>query len=458
MTTASRTAEMNFDGLVGPTHNYAGLSHGNLASSKHKGAAANPRAAALQGLAKMRRLMDLGLPQAVLPPQERPYIRGLRVLGFTGSDSQVLETAFAHSPALVANYSSASCMWTANAATVSPSADSGDGRVHFTPANLTAMPHRALEGAQTQRALSMIFSDAQHFTVHAPLAHTPLLGDEGAANHNRLCASHDAAGVELFIYGRDALGPRTDLKFPGRQTLQASEAAARLHGLTSANSLFHAQSATAINAGAFHNDVVCVSNETVLFFHESAFDNPKVLEKIMTEKARPFGFTPDFIMAPAEKVPLKDVISSYLFNSQLVTLPAGGMALILPTQVEETRSTKAFVDAVLAGDNPISQAYYLDLRQSMANGGGPACLRLRVVLTPAQQAAAHQGVVMTPDKITALEDWVKSHYRDRLTLEDLGDPAFLDETRTALDALTQLLDLPLLYDFQRSTLDTRAPS
>jgi succinylarginine dihydrolase len=442
------SVEINFDGLVGPSHNYAGLSHGNIASSKHKGQVANPKAAALQGLAKMRRLLDLGLPQAILPPQERPLIDGLRALGFGGSDGQVLEAAFAHSPALVANYSSASSMWTANAATVTPSADSGDGRVHFTPANLTAMPHRALEDGQTQRALSMIFADEDHFAVHAPLAHTPLLGDEGAANHNRLCAAHGQPGVELFIYGRDALGPRTDLKFPGRQTLQASESVARLHGLNASNSVFHPQSAMAINAGAFHNDVVCVSNETVLFFHENAFHDPHGLERAVAEKAQ--GFTPQFIMAPAKDVPLCDVISSYLFNSQLVTLPSGEMALILPTQVEETPSTKAFVDATLAGDNPIAQAHYLDLRQSMANGGGPACLRLRVAVTPAQQAAIHSGVVMNHERLTVLENWVKTHYRDRLTIEDLGDPKFLQESRDALDALTQILDLPGLYDFQRS--------
>lgn len=442
--------EMNFDGLVGPSHNYAGLSHGNIASSKHKGKAANPKAAALQGLAKMRRLIDLGIPQGVLPPQERPFVPGLRALGFGGTDAQVLNSAFAHSPALVANYSSASCMWTANAATVSPSAESADGRVHFTPANLTAMPHRALEDGQTHRTLSAIFSDAAHFAVHAPLAHTPLLGDEGAANHNRLCASHGEAGVELFVYGRDALGPKTDLKFPGRQTLQASEAVARLHGLSDANAVFHPQSATAINAGAFHNDVVCVSNETVLFFHENAFDDPAALENIMAAKAEAYDFTPQFIMASAKDVPLGDVISSYLFNSQLVTLPSGGMALIMPTQVEETPSTKAFVDATLAGDNPITQAHYLDLRQSMANGGGPACLRLRVAMTEDQQTAVHGGVVMTHDKISVLEDWVKTHYRDRLTIDDLGDPKFLQESRDALDALTQILDLPNLYDFQRS--------
>jgi len=444
------SVEMNFDGLVGPSHNYAGLSHGNIASSNHKGAAANPKAAALQGLAKMRRLLDLGLPQAVLPPQDRPHVPGLRKLGFPGTDAEVLETAFAHSPALVANYSSASCMWTANAATVTPSADSGDGRLHFTPANLTAMPHRALEDQQTHRTLSLIFGDRDLFAVHAPLTHTPLLGDEGAANHNRLCADHGQSGLELFVYGRDALGPKTDLKFPGRQTLQASEAVARLHGLIDQNTVFHPQSADAINAGAFHNDVVCVSNETVLFFHERAFENPSALHEALSDKAEKFGFEPQFIMVPSKDVPLRDVISSYLFNSQLVTLPSGEMALILPSQVEETATTRAFVDKTLADDNPVTQAHYLDLRQSMANGGGPACLRLRVVLNTAQRAAVHPGVVMDYAKIDTLEGWVKSHYRDRLTIEDLGDRAFMMETRTALDDLTKRLDLPALYDFQRS--------
>lgn len=442
--------EMNFDGLVGPSHNYAGLSHGNIASDKNKGRVANPRAAALQGLAKMRQLIELGLPQGLLPPQERPYISGLRNLGYVGSDETVLEAAFKNSPALVANYCSASSMWTANAATVTPSADSADGRVHFTPANLTAMPHRALEAPQTEHTLSRIFSDDKQFKVHTPLAHMSLLGDEGAANHNRLSASHGEAGLEFFVYGRDALGTKSDLTFPGRQTLQASEAVARRHGLRASHAVFHPQSSKAINAGAFHNDVVCVSNETVLFYHEGAFDDYATLESKLSARAQALEVTPDFVMAVSKDVPLADAISSYLFNSQLVSLPTGGMALILPTQVEETASTKRFVDSVLAGDNPITQAYYLDLRQSMANGGGPACLRLRVVLDAAQEAAVHSAVKMDYDKISVLENWVRKHYRDRLSGDDLGDPLFLQETRTALDALTQILDLPNLYDFQRS--------
>ena len=43
-----------FDGLAGTTHSYAGLSAGNLAAMPHAGQLGNPRAAALEGLAKMR--------------------------------------------------------------------------------------------------------------------------------------------------------------------------------------------------------------------------------------------------------------------------------------------------------------------------------------------------------------------------------------------------------------------
>ncbi len=52
--------EINFDGIVGPSHNYAGLSLGNLASARNAGAVSRPRDAALQGLAK-----DLGVSQQV---------------------------------------------------------------------------------------------------------------------------------------------------------------------------------------------------------------------------------------------------------------------------------------------------------------------------------------------------------------------------------------------------------
>ncbi|MGJ8560671.1 MAG: N-succinylarginine dihydrolase [Litorimonas sp.] len=438
------TREMNFDGLVGPTHNYAGLSRGNIASASHKGRVSNPRAAALQGLTKMERLIDLGLPQAVIPPQDGPRMQFLRTLGFTGTDTDILQMAFRANPALVANVSSASSMWTANAATVSPGADTSDGRVHFTPANLISMPHRAMEHGLTQRILSRIFKDDDHFAVHDALPMNPMLGDEGAANHNRLCKSHVDAGLEVFVYGRAALSPQVDdPTFPARQTLESCHALASRHGLSTAH--FLRQNPAAIDAGAFHNDVVCVVNEDTMLYHALAFETPDAMEAALVKASEPLGFAPRFARA---EMPIGDAIAAYVFNSQLITLPEGGMAMILPIEAEETPTAKAYVDQLIA-DGVIKAAYYLDLRQSMSNGGGPACLRLRVAMGPEALAAVHPGVVMTKEKIAALRAVITTHYRDRLTLEDMGDPQFLTDVRGALDAISYALDLPNLYDFQK---------
>ncbi|MFC7290654.1 N-succinylarginine dihydrolase [Hirschia litorea] len=443
------TREINIDGLVGPTHNYGGMSFGNLASKSNKGQISTPKGAALQGLSKMRKLIELGLTQAVMPPQERPFISGLRKIGFQGSDSDVLQKAFKTKPALVSNYASASCMWTANAATVSPSADTADGKVHFTPANLTAMAHRSIEGPQAETILRKLFSDENAFKVHAPLPSNPLYGDEGAANHNRLCANHGAKGLEVFVYGREALNSMDNTaKFPARQSFEASQAVSRLHGIPDSQSLFVRQSNRAIDAGAFHNDVVCVANGPALLFHETAFDDINTLQDTIRRKAEALEFDPVFIAAMNSDFPVGDAIQSYFFNSQLITLPDGKMALILPADAEENTSSKRFADACITGDNPIEHAIYMDLRQSMRNGGGPACLRLRVQLTDDELGKMHQPVLMTSDKISRLETWVKNHYRDALAPSDLGDPQLLEETRTALDELSQILELGSIYEFQ----------
>lgn len=445
--------EVNFDGLVGPTHNYAGLSYGNLAATANALAVADPRGGALEGLAKMRKLMALGLPQAVLPPHERPHIPTLRRLGFTGSDAAIVARAAKTAPELLRNVSSASAMWTANAATITPSADSTDGRLHVTPANLVAMFHRSIEPEVTGRVLQAIFPEGERFAHHPPLPGAPHMGDEGAANHNRLCADHGAAGVHLYIYGTEAFaragGPA---RYPARQTREASEAIARQHGARRA--VFAQQAAQAIDAGAFHNDVVAVANRDVLFFHQQAFADSAALKRDLRAAAP--DFDPRFVEVPADRVGLADAVSSYLFNSQLVSPPGregpghDGMTLILPMEVAETPATKDYVDDLLASGGPITEAVYLDVRQSMRNGGGPACLRLRVVLSEAERAAMGARVLLDEARLVALEDWVRRHYRDRLTADDLGDPALLRDCRAALDALTQLLDLGSIYDFQRA--------
>jgi succinylarginine dihydrolase len=442
--------EVNFDGLVGPTHNYGGLARGNLASAANRGEISNPREAALQGLAKMRALMEMGLVQGVLPPQERPHVRSLRRMGFGGSDADIVAAAAKASPVLLANASSASAMWTANAATVSPSPDTADGRVHLTPANLLSHFHRAIETETTSRVLKAIFTDDTKFVVHEPVPF-PTFCDEGAANHLRLTSSHRERGVEAFVYGGSAFDKGSAGKFAARQAMEASHAVATQHQLWSGGgAIFVPQATQAIDAGAFHNDVVAVSNERVLMFHEHAFEQKEDAIEAVKRACAARGFEPVLLKAEADEVSLQETVKSYLFNSQIVSLPAGGMALILPREVEETPRAKAFVERVLATNGPIREAKYLDLRQSMRNGGGPACLRLRIVLTERELGALGAAMILDAARILALEAIIKKHYRDRLAPADLADPALLVESRKALDEIGEALKLGPVHDFQRN--------
>ncbi len=441
------THEVNFDGLIGPTHNYAGLSPGNVASASNAGGASNPRAAALQGLAKMRRLASLGLRQGVLPPMPRPDLSTLRSLGFAGSDEQILKTAWNADPTLLAAAWSASSMWAANAATVSPSADTADARVHFTPANLASNFHRSLETPVTTAALRRIFADESRFTVHDPLPCQARYSDEGAANHIRFAAEHGAPGVELFVYGVDAHDPvLTRRRYPTRQTRAACEAVARRHRLDPARVVYARQHPDAIDAGVFHNDVISTGNLRTFLYHEQAFATSRSL---IADLSAPLGEPLCCVEAHDSDFSIHDAVTSYLFNSQLVTLPDGSTALIAPLEVRENPRVAAFIDRVLADPaNPIARAEYLDVRESMRNGGGPACLRLRVVLTDDELARVHPGVLFTPELDRRLTAWVETHYPDHLTADDLTDPRLARRCLDALDGLTAILDLPGLYPFQ----------
>lgn len=447
---ADTAYEVNFDGIVGPTHNYAGLSFGNLASQKHGLAVSNPKEAALQGLRKMRYLADLGLKQAVLPPHQRPSISTLRRLGFGGGDADVIDRAWREDTRLLAAVYSASSMWAANAATVSPSADSTDGRVHFTPANLVTQFHRSIEPPQTAAILKAIFADESAFAHHDPLPAANWCADEGAANHTRLCANYGAPGVEIFVYGRSASGASAPLKYPARQTLEASAAIARLHLLDPTAAIFARQHPGAIDAGVFHNDVVTVGNRNVLLYHACAYaDSARVMEQIERKFSQSSSGPLYLIRVGQDEVSLSEAIETYLFNSQLVTLTDGSMSLIAPIECREHPRAEQLIARLIESDNPIRSVHYLDVRQSMKNGGGPACLRLRVVLNDRELALAHPGVFLNDGLYAELTTWVERHYRDVLRPEDLADPKLAQESREALDELTRILRLGAIYPFQR---------
>jgi succinylarginine dihydrolase len=440
----ARRQELQLDGLVGPTHNYGGLSLGNVASATHAGEESNPRAAAHQGLAKMRFVRDLGLPQGVLPPHDRPSLAALRRLGFRGRDEEVLASAAADDGLALRLCSSASAMWTANAATVAPSADAADRRVHFVPANLQQMFHRAIEAATTTRVLQAIFADPARFVVHDPLPGGGQLADEGAANHLRLETSRGAAHV--FAWGRRAWGafdgPATH---PARQTQEASSALARLHQLDPGRCFFPQQHPEGIDAGAFHTDVLAVGNERFLLLHELAFAQGAAL---VDELRQLLGDELFVVQASKGELPLERAVAAYPFNSQVLTLPDGSMAIVAPADSREDDRARALLERCAEGASPVRAVHYLDVRQSMHNGGGPACLRLRVPLTGDEVGALGANVLLTDGLLEALGAWVDRHYRDRLVAADLADPALARESMRALDELTQLLELGSIYDYQ----------
>lgn len=442
--------EVNFDGLIGPTHNYSGLSRGNLASESHAAMVSHPKAAALQGIAKMRTLLQLGYQQGFLLPQVRPELGLLRQLGFSGSSNEILQAVAVEAPQLLGTVYSASSMWAANAATVTPSIDAPDGKVHFTAANLVTTVHRAIECQQTTRCLQEVFADQDYFEVHMPLTAHPVFGDEGAANHNRLCANYANGGVGLFVHGDGVTQPK---RFPARQTLEASRGVARQHGVLD-SSVFLQQNPDAIDGGAFHNDVVSVANGPVLFYHELAFLSDSS-ESAATEVAfnRIRKVVPNFnpICVPDKVVSLNDAIKSYLFNSQLLASPHGEMdemTLIAPLECQENESVRAYLlDLSRDETQPIRDVVFVDVRQSMSNGGGPACLRLRVVLNEKQLAAVDQRFIATDAILDQLENWVIQFYRDDLSPADLKDPEFMDESLRTLKALEVTLGIEGFYPF-----------
>lgn len=410
--------EINFDGIVGPSHNYAGLSLGNLASARNAGHISRPRAAALQGIDKMRANLAMGLPQGILLPHARPAHEWLAALSTSIEDAE---------PALAANAMSASAMWAANAATVSPAPDSADGKCHLTVANLRSMPHRSHEWRQTLAQLRLAFAGSG-FVVHEPVPSA--FGDEGAANHMRLAPSHAEPGVEIFVYGTTG-GP-----FPARQHPEASRAIARLHRLDPERTFFAAQSEEAIAAGAFHNDVVAVANGPIMFAHEKAFEDKCALAEWCAARVDAF----ELVEVTEAEVPLADAIRSYLFNSQLVTLAGGEMALVAPSECAETPSVKRWIDRHLASNGAIRRVEFVDVRQSMANGGGPACLRLRVQCDATEVDPRFMADEPKLDRIAAI---VGAHWPEMIEPGQLQSAALIGDIERARTSLLDALSINL---------------
>jgi succinylarginine dihydrolase len=436
------SGEINFDGLIGPTHNYAGLSQGNLASQKHLNQTSNPQAAALQGLDKMRIIMDQGIQQGFFLPHERPNIETLRGLGFGGTDEEVISRAAKQAPALLKNIYSASSMWAANAATFSPSIDSYDQIIHITPANLNSMFHRSIEPKFTQTQLQLMFGSIAQ--VHDPINHISGYGDEGAANHLRVSAQHLKPGFQIFVYGSSAFEAHQGVI--ARQAEEISQAVSNQHQLDPDRVLFLRQSDLAINSGSFHNDIVSLANEEIFIFHQEAFADRVQLERVLHHlKDHVKGFQALEILSA--DISLDDLVSSYLLNSQLITVEKNEMMMLLPEEVQNHSNCMRWLDEVKSS-SPIKHFEFVDIRQSMMNGGGPACLRFKTVVNEEEFSQVNDKFLLNSKKLMDLRSLISKHYRDQLNPEDLLDIKFIDESYIFLDELTQLLELGSIYHFQ----------
>lgn len=451
MHTHASVREVNFDCLVGPTYHFGGLSLGNLSSTSNSQRQSNPKKAALQGLEKMRLLAQKGFSQCILPPQERPHYPTLRRLGFSPLQAASLANIYVQAPEIFSSVCSSSFMWAANAATVCPKSDALDNKCHFTPANLVTMFHRSIEVGFTTKILRKIFHDKRLFQVHEALPMQDLFSDEGAANHNRLAPEHSNKGLQIFVYGKDdSMLTKRSRRFPARQSKQASSAIARLHALDPENCIIIAQNPHAIDRGAFHNDVVCVTNEDLMLCHAEAFVNQtRVLKDINERYERLFGQKAHIIEISSEELSLDDAVSSYLFNSQILSKASGSMLLFAPADCLASKRAQALIEKILQGPNPIDEVLYFDVSESMANGGGPACLRLRVVLDELEYKSIEQGVIFSNELFARLQTIIERHYVDRLTMANFFDEKFLQSANEALDEISEALGLGAIYDFQR---------
>jgi len=338
-------------------------------------------------------------------------------------------------------------MWMANSATVTPSYDSIDGHVHITSANLSSKFHRSIETANTSNLLKTIFANPMYFQHHDPLPAGSYFSDEGAANHISFNRKHGSDGVHLFVYGRQSFrqnlyAPKV---YPARQTLEASQAIARLHQIPPEKTCFFQQHPDAIDAGVFHNDVISLGNNNFFLYHEKAFCNPESsLEELENAVLKTCGIPLLSVKVLESQVPIKDAVESYLFNSQLVTLDDSSMALIAPTECQRVPSVFNFIEELIQDrDNPIGRVHYLELNESMCSGGGPACLRLRVVLNENELNAVNPRFLFTDELYQALNTLIKKHYRTELYPKDLADPQFFKEAQEAREAIEALFQNPV---------------
>ena len=105
-------------------------------------------------------------------------------------------------------------------------------------------------------------------------------------------------------------------------------------------------------------------------------------------------------------------------------------------ETEHNAPARAFLDRLLAGNGPVHRVVPVDVRQSMANGGGPACLRLRVVADP---ATIDPRFLLDEAKAEIIERAIAGAWPEQIDTADIGKEtlarAVVDARRVLLEAI-----------------------
>ena len=430
--------EINVDGLIGPTHHFGGLGVGNLASQSSRFQTSSPKAAALEGVAKMELVASIGVPQLYLPPLQRPNWNWLNQVGFVGERGDVLKRCFDMSPVLLSAAYSSAFMWTANAASVAPASDTLDKTLRVVPANLCCNLHRGQEANPRGEQISALLAQVTHASVLSPLPSVFTLRDEGAANHMRLCNSDRTKAVHVFVYGTEP--NQNGMRFVSRQSEFASRQVAHALNLDPEACLFLQQTAQAIDAGVFHNDVIATSHNNLLIYHQDAFEeSPEKIASLQELFYRRTGGELKVIEVSRNEVSLAESVSTYLFNSQLISNSSGGMELICPAQCRDSASVSSLIRSWIDdASNPVERVHYLPLNESMANGGGPACLRLRVDVTQTQLQELGSRLPLGMARWNELRDVISRTYPDTLQFADLARLDFANHVEQAVREINSI--------------------
>ena len=430
--------EVNIDGMIGPSHHFGGLGVENKASELNRSQASSPRSAALQGLAKMELLASYGIPQFYLPPPVRPAWKWLESLGYCGDKACVLRDCYQEQPTLLSAAYSSAFMWTANAASVSCGSDTRSKRAKIKLANLNANLHRSIEESERLPQLERMFEAVEHVDVLRGLSSSRPLSDEGAANVMRFFSRVGAGGVYAFVYGNEAAESResedNSKKADGkrrrqpRQTRMASAMVARSLDLEPGDCFLIQQTSDAIDAGVFHNDVIATSHENLLFYHELAFHNSEEavagIKKRFLEKT---GEKLEACLVESSDLRLDDAVDTYLFNSQICTDIDGGWRMFVPENCNQSESVQRTLERLQAQYPRLVSIDYCPLAESMRNGGGPACLRLRISLTPSQIDQIPASMRISLSTLSQLRKLVETEYPEKVEPSDFVNPDFAEQ-------------------------------